>query len=347
MNDFPKVSVVLNNYNYEPYLAEAIDSALAQTYSNCEVIVVDDGSTDGSKEILESYGDRIQLIAKANGGQASAFNVGIEAAEGEYILLLDSDDALESNAVEKAVEVMDPQAVRLLYGLSIIDKKGRKTGNYQAGVQSEFLGTMGESILQSIGALATPTSGNFFRASALKACVPIPLQDFKICADAYLFTRVAEFGQVQKTLERLGRYRVHGANNFFHTASRFGMDDASLTRLVENLLKVWSMLERYVQQHEPAMAKEVRNTAFKLSALELVSDAKVRKLAVVGLEAWTSTRLIGQSYTCLWNRGSGARTFGRELYGFCTILVNELFPSSIARGLQRFIESRRASASAN
>jgi glycosyltransferase involved in cell wall biosynthesis len=346
MNDLPKVSIVLNNYNYEPYLAEAVDSALAQTYSNCEVIVVDDGSTDGSKEILETYGDRIQLIAKANGGQASAFNVGIEAAKGEYILLLDSDDTLEPNALERAVEVMDPQAVRLLHGLSIIDKDGSKTGTYHAGVQEEFLGTMGESILQSIGALATPTSGNFFRASALKACVPIPLQEFRICADAYLFLKVAEFGKVQKTLDQLARYRVHGANNFFHTASRFGMDDTSLARLVENLLKVWSMLEHYLLQNEPTMAKEVRNTSFKLSALELVSDAKVRNLEVVGLDAWTSTRLIGHAYSCLWNRGGGARTLGRELYGFFTIIVNELFPSSIARGLQRFIESRRASSAA-
>jgi hypothetical protein len=181
----------------------------------------------------------------------------------------------------------------------------------------------------------------------LKACVPIPLQDFKICADAYLFTRVAEFGQVQKTLDCLGRYRVHGANNFFHTASRFGMDDASLGRLVENLLKVWSMLEQYVQQHEPTMSKAVQSASLKLNSLELVSDAKVRNLEIAGLEAWTSTRLIGLAYACLWNRGADFREFGRTLYGFCTILVNELFPSSIARGLQRFIESRRASASVN
>ena len=68
-------SILINNYNYARYLADAIESALAQTYSNVEVIVVDDGSTDDSNRVLDAYAGRIQIIRKANGGHASAYNV--------------------------------------------------------------------------------------------------------------------------------------------------------------------------------------------------------------------------------------------------------------------------------
>ncbi len=70
-----KVSIVINNYNYASYLNFALDSALSQTYHNCEVIVVDDGSTDSSRRIIESNGDRVEALYKRNGGQASAFNL--------------------------------------------------------------------------------------------------------------------------------------------------------------------------------------------------------------------------------------------------------------------------------
>jgi glycosyltransferase involved in cell wall biosynthesis len=70
----PLISVVINNYNYGRYLAQAIRSALAQTYSRQEVIVIDDGSTDNSLEVAAAFGDSTRVVAKANGGQASAFN---------------------------------------------------------------------------------------------------------------------------------------------------------------------------------------------------------------------------------------------------------------------------------
>jgi glycosyltransferase involved in cell wall biosynthesis len=92
MNKRPLVSILINNYNYGKFLAEAIDSALAQTYSYCETIVVDDGSTDNSREIISSYNDRIIPIFQENGGQASAFNTGFAASKGEIICFLDSDD---------------------------------------------------------------------------------------------------------------------------------------------------------------------------------------------------------------------------------------------------------------
>src|SRR6266446_10892486 len=92
-------SVIVNNYNYARFLREAIDSALDQTYRNTEVIVVDDGSTDGSREIIASYGDRIIPVLKENGGQNSALNAGFLLSRGNVMLVLDSDGVVFSTAV--------------------------------------------------------------------------------------------------------------------------------------------------------------------------------------------------------------------------------------------------------
>src|SRR2546428_10583836 len=102
MNNFELASIIINNYNYRRFLREAVDSALNQTYRNTEVIVVDDGSTDGSPEIIASYGDRIIPVLKQNGGQNSALNAGFSSSRGDVILFLDSDDVLLPTAVEAA-----------------------------------------------------------------------------------------------------------------------------------------------------------------------------------------------------------------------------------------------------
>ena len=92
----PLVSVIINNYNYGRFVADAIDSALTQTYSNCEVIVVDDGSQDNSREVIARFGDRVRTVLKSNGGQSSAFNAGFAESSGGVICFLDSDDVFLS-----------------------------------------------------------------------------------------------------------------------------------------------------------------------------------------------------------------------------------------------------------
>ncbi|BAZ11089.1 putative glycosyl transferase [Calothrix sp. NIES-4071] len=108
--DQPLVSILINNYNYAPYLKQAIDSALNQTYVNTEVIVVDDGSTDNSRDIINEYGNQIIPVFKINGGQASAMNAGFAASKGEIICLLDSDDIYLPEKVSEIVNLFKSQA---------------------------------------------------------------------------------------------------------------------------------------------------------------------------------------------------------------------------------------------
>jgi glycosyltransferase involved in cell wall biosynthesis len=96
----PCVSVVIPTYNYGHFISEAIDSALAQTYGNIEVIVVDDGSTDDTGSRLNAYGDRIRYIYQPNAGLSAARNTGIKNAKGDFIAFLDSDDAFHPQKLE-------------------------------------------------------------------------------------------------------------------------------------------------------------------------------------------------------------------------------------------------------
>lgn len=102
--DSPLVSIIITNYNYARYLNNAIDSALNQTYPDVEVIVVDDGSTDNSKAVINSYKEQIIPAFKLNGGQASAFNQGWTISKGDIVCFLDSDDTFTPIKVAEVVK---------------------------------------------------------------------------------------------------------------------------------------------------------------------------------------------------------------------------------------------------
>ena len=94
------ISVIVPVYNVKEYLNTCVESILNQTYENLEVILVDDGSTDGSGEVCDSYAKtdtRVQVLHTKNGGQAAARNRGIEVSKGEYLTFIDSDDSMERN----------------------------------------------------------------------------------------------------------------------------------------------------------------------------------------------------------------------------------------------------------
>lgn len=107
-----KFSFVIPVYNVEPYLKACLDSVLNQTFSDWEAVCVNDGSTDGSAAIFLGYAlkdNRFRIVTQPNGGLSSARNTGMDAAKGEYILFLDSDDWLEPNALEKLLEHLDDE----------------------------------------------------------------------------------------------------------------------------------------------------------------------------------------------------------------------------------------------
>lgn len=101
------VSVIVATFNRAQYLTEALDSLLNQTRPPAEIIVVDDGSTDRTPEVVNSYDDRIRYIRKENGGKASAVNVGLRASKSEFIYVFDDDDIASPDAIEKLIEPLE------------------------------------------------------------------------------------------------------------------------------------------------------------------------------------------------------------------------------------------------
>ncbi|HSH88941.1 MAG TPA: glycosyltransferase [Ramlibacter sp.] len=137
MNAFrPLVSIVIPVFNGANYLATAIDSALAQTYTNVEVIVVDDGSTDGgaTRELAASYGDRIHYVHKPNGGVSTALNAGIAAMKGDYFSWLSHDDIYLPGKLQRQVEFIadNPNVQAVAAGLEVIDDNGKVTGDWSS-----------------------------------------------------------------------------------------------------------------------------------------------------------------------------------------------------------------------
>jgi Glycosyl transferase family 2 len=212
------VDIVISNHNYADFLADAIESARGQTHPEVKVIVVDDGSTDGSREFLRDYEGEVEIVLKENGGQASALNSGMERATGDVVIFLDADDSLAPDAARLAAHAFaaDPRLAKVQFRMAVLDAAGRPTGVTKP---TAYLGAPSGDVRAS--ELAFPfdlpwsaTSGNAFRESALRRILPIPEREYRLCADWYVVHLATLLGDVA-TLQEVGaNHRVHGRNNY-------------------------------------------------------------------------------------------------------------------------------------
>ena len=219
MTDRLAVDIVVNNYNYARFLPAAIESALAQTHDPVRTIVVDDGSSDDSREVLRSYEDRVELILKENGGQASALNVGFERCQGDVVIFLDADDVLDPDAAARAVTAFaaDAEVVRVQSRMEVIDAEGGSTGEIKPPLHLPMpSGDMRQAELAYPFDLPwLATSANSFRATALRRILPVPAGEYPVSgADWYLVHLTALLGKVVSLQEVSAFYRVHDANNY-------------------------------------------------------------------------------------------------------------------------------------
>lgn len=205
-------SIIINNYNYGRFLADAIDSALAQTWPHKEIIVVDDGSTDNSRGVIESYGERIMAILKPNGGQASALNAGFAQSRGDFVIFLDSDDMLRPDATAGVAEVWRSGVARVQYPLEHVDENGCSMGRMTTLV-TMTTEEMRSTVLRGYVLNGSPTSGNAFSREALAAVLPMPEQPWRISADTYLLVLTPLLGNVVTLSKPLAAIRHHGVNN--------------------------------------------------------------------------------------------------------------------------------------
>jgi glycosyltransferase involved in cell wall biosynthesis len=217
MNKTPLVSILINNYNYARFLQKSIDSALNQTYSLIEVVVVDDGSTDNSREIINSYGNLIVPVLKKNGGQASAFNAGFQASKGEIICFLDADDYYFPNKISQIVHFFQEHnnAFWLFHQLDDVDINGDYLElNRKDNIPTFSFVDLREKIFNGQTLPLFPaTSALCFKRDVLKRFFPMPEQ-LLISADNFLRLATISLSPGLLSPAKLAVHRIHGKNLF-------------------------------------------------------------------------------------------------------------------------------------
>ncbi len=253
------VSIIINNYNYDRFLPEAIDSALSQTYPHTEVIVVDDCSTDNSRDRIAKYGDKIiPILHQENGKQAAAFNSGFAISKGEIIIFLDSDDYLFPDAVERIVAVWKPELAKVHYRLTVVDTFRQSLGfSYPQGDKPLSNGVVWRSLLEVGGYVSVATSGNALNRQALAQVFPIP-DEYKLTADDYLSTLIPFYGEVVAIEEPLAAYRIH-TNNQWALATVTG---DRFRRFVRHDIQNYALLVSKAQELGYAIPKDLETRSF-------------------------------------------------------------------------------------
>ena len=270
----PFVTALVDTYNHESFIEEAISSVFQQDFpaSEMEILVVDDGSTDHTPELVRKFGPRVRLLRKVNGGQASAFNMGIIEARGEIVAFLDGDDWWALNKVKRVAEVFASHPEVGITGHSITEimldgrqrvERLREDTRFQANspegarifrTRKNFLGTSRMAI----------------RTELLRNILPVPVS-LVIQADEYLFTMVAVLSEAVVLAEPLTFYRHHRSNLFQISAH----DPVKLRRKLEVFQALSKVLSEQLELHkmEPAVLKKIVGTVdLESTQLRLILD---------------------------------------------------------------------------
>lgn len=210
------VSVVITNHNYAQFLDDAIESVLDQDHPAVELVVVDDGSTDGSHEIIATHSGRLTAVHSGNHGQGHAINVGFALTAGDVVIFLDADDRLHRSAARRVADVFrrHPHVARVQMPLDLIDDTGQPVGRrLPAPGRSLFGGDARARLLSCPDDIAwQPTSGNAFARRVLERILPMDPDPYRLCADYHLSTLSPLHGHVAVLDGIAGDYRVHGRN---------------------------------------------------------------------------------------------------------------------------------------
>lgn len=204
----PKVSVIIHTYNNERFIAETIETVLAQTFKDYEIIVVDDGSTDNTRTALNPYIDRVKYHYKENGGIASAKNAGIKLSNGEYVAFLDHDDLWVPEKLDVQIDYFykNPQV-----GLVYSKYASFRNGDGDVIRVKPKVGFSGWIFAKLISKSVIQTSTVMVRMDCLKAVGPF--DESLALADEYdLFLRIAKSYQCGFINKELTRYRIHENN---------------------------------------------------------------------------------------------------------------------------------------
>ena len=244
----PKVSVIIPSYNRQSYIQETIESVRTQSYQNFELIVVDDGSTDGTLNLLKSYGKSIHLIQQRHAERAVARNKGIEQSKGDYIAFLDSDDVWLPDKLALQVEVMErsPQVV-CVYGACL--RMDSKTQSLPTA-RRQLKGFSGNVFLKLLKRNFVPSPTPLVRRSCFEKGICFNPK-YKLYEDWGCWLQIALLGNFHCIPQALAAYRVHAEQSV--KLARAELIEESTLSVLEDSFGLRSVPEKH-KEHALGLA---------------------------------------------------------------------------------------------
>lgn len=242
----PLISVIINNYNYAAFLTRAIESALDQEGVSAEVIVVDDGSSDDSRAVIDGFGSKVVSVFQVNGGQAAAINAGVRRSRGQILCFLDADDWCAPGKLTAiaAAFAANPKAGLVFHRLQPVLSDGRNA--FGPIPRSICDGDLSRLMARSAGRWPFPmTSAVSVRRAHWDQIGDIP-ESFRISADAWLVGMYPFVSPVVGLPQVLGFYRIH-ANNWYRAVD----DAAMLQKRMAHWQATLTATNRFLSTHRP------------------------------------------------------------------------------------------------
>jgi len=248
----PLVSILITNYNFDNLISDSIDSALNQVYSPIEIIVVDDGSTDKSRDIISHFGEKVIPVYKENGGQSSAWNAGFQWCQGDIVCFLDSDDIFLPEKVSKVVRRMtgDKEIGWYFNRHKIVDIRTWKVLAFTPLKRTGTCDIRSEIIRGRNSIYGPATSGLCFERLLLNQLFPVPEEKNNSITEEYLRVVAIYLAKGYMDTEPLSIKREHDENKY---SSKTLMEKLPLLarKKISNaywLRKKWGPLHRYTNK---------------------------------------------------------------------------------------------------
>jgi glycosyltransferase involved in cell wall biosynthesis len=245
MPETPKLAIIVACYNYDSFVEQTIRSVMDQGRDDCELVVVDDGSTDQSWEVIKRTGATAFRIA--NGGARRACLFGFDRTSAPFVLFLDADDLLKAESIAVIISRLDPAVAKLQFPLTRIDAKGETISSaFPALPDFREREGIASQVLRSGVYQSPPTSGNVFRRDV---CELLREAEYDNFVDGVTLFAAPFFGDIVSLSEELGCYRIHGLND-----SGLGRvpDPAMFERDINRYLARMDHLRKIIHRLEPS-----------------------------------------------------------------------------------------------
>ena len=308
----PFTSVLIDTYNHERFIEQAIVSVLEQDFpaSEREILVVDDGSTDGTPEIVKKFAPQVRLLRKENGGQASAFNAGIPECRGEIIAFLDGDDWWATQKLSRVADILGTNKEMGMVGHAIIESFSDGTERTSAPEKDERfrLDSMASARVFRLRKSYLGTSRMILRTKVAQRILPVP-ELLVIQADEYLFTLAAILSELAILQEAMTHYRIHGANLYLSA----GNGDKGLRLKQQVMAGLASLLPTALRAH--GASADVAECIVEI----IQAEADQMRLMLDGGASWETIKTESKLYEVLhadaspWHRLFRALMMGPAL----------------------------------